>query len=196
MIRKGVLCVLLAACLMTGCEQKVNYIEQGTLKLEEKQYGEAVSSFKQSLETEENPAEAYRGLGMAYYEQQDYQAAREAFQNVIDHGGEVTVVLYNLMGVCSMHLEDMNGALDAFQKGIALAGENGQGETASESAGTDQTADGQDLSEVVKEMKFNEIVCYEKLRDWQSAKEKAEAYTAEYPDDKDAGKEAQFLKTR
>lgn len=190
-MKKGVLCVLLAVCFVTGCGKKVNYIEQGTKQLEEKKYQDAVGSFSQSLEKKEDAAEAYRGLGMAYYEQQDYESARDAFQKVIDNEGDVTVTLYNFIGVCSMQLDDHKGALEAFQKGIALADES-----AKEKADSDEEDGQADVSKVIQEMKFNEIVCYENLKDWQSAKAKAEAYTAEYPDDQAAQKELEFLNTR
>ena len=193
-MKKGVLCVLLAVCFVTGCGKKVNYIEQGTKQLEEKKYQDAVGSFSQSLEKKEDAAEAYRGLGMAYYEQQDYESARDAFQKVIDNEGDVTVTLYNFIGVCSMQLDDNKGALDAFQKGIALYDEADK-EKAGKTDGSKEDGEA-DESKVVQEMKFNEIVCYENLKDWKSARDKAEAYTAEYPDDQAAQKELEFLNTR
>lgn len=185
-MKKGIISMLLAAFLMTGCGEKVNYIEQGTQQMEEQQYEEAVSSFQKSLEEKEDAAEAYRGLGMAYYEQQDYEAAREAFQNVLDNEGDAAPTLYNFIGICSMQLDDVKGALDAFQKGIELAG----------ASDAKKDEDAPDYTEVVQEMKYNEIVCYEKQQDWETAKAKAEEYIAAYPDDKDAQKEAEFLRTR
>lgn len=185
-MKKGIVCMILAAFMLTGCKDKVNYIEQGTQQMEEQQYEEAVSSFQKSLEEKEDAAEAYRGLGMAYYEQQDYEAAKEAFQNVLDNEGDETPTLYNFIGVCSMQLNDVEGALDAFQKGIALSGE------------TDgkKDEDAPDYTEVVREMKYNEIACYERQQDWETAGAKAEEYLAAYPDDKDMQKEAEFLRTR
>lgn len=185
-MKKGIICMLLAAFCLTGCKEKVNYIEQGTLQLEEQQFEEAVSSFQKSLEQEEEVAEAYRGLGMVYYEQQDYEAARDAFSKVVDNEGDATPVLYNFIGVCALHLDDTQGALDAFQKGIVLA---------AQSDGK-KDEDTPDYAEVVREMKFNEIVCYEKQQDWENAKSKAEAYIIEYPDDMEMQKEAEFLRTR
>lgn len=185
-MKKRFICVLLAACLLTGCKEKVNYIEQGTQQLEVKQYEEAIGSFEQSLVAEEDAAEAYRGLGMAYYEQQKYEAAREAFQKVIENEGDVTPTLYNFIGVCAMNLEDIGEALEAFQNGIDLAAEV-------EAKGDESTPD---YTQTVQEMKFNVIICYEKQRDWESAKEKAETYILEYPDDAEAQKEAAFLRTR
>lgn len=184
-MKKGIICILLAICLLSGCG-KTNYIEEGTQKLEAQQYAEAVSSFEKSLEEKEDIAEAYRGLGMAYYEQQDYKKALDAFRKVLDNEGDATAALYNFIGVCSMQTEDLSGAMDAFQKGIDLA----------KSKDGKQDKDAPDASEVVQEMKFNQIVCYEKQADWENARAKAEEYIAEYPDDGIAQKEAEFLRTR
>ncbi|CUX45182.1 tetratricopeptide repeat protein [Clostridium sp. C105KSO13] len=181
-MKKLLVCAILTAFLLTGCQ---NAIKEGTGQLKEGKYEEAVSTFKKAADEKKDTAEAYRGLGMAYYEQQDYQSAKDAFLQVIDNGGESTPVLYNLIGVCSIHLEDYQGALDAFSKGIHLTEKNG-------GRGTKE----QDYADTVREMKFNEIVCYEKLLDWENAKKKAVEYVGDYPKDKDAQKEAVFLNTR
>ena len=47
-----------------------------------------------------------------------------------------------------------------------------------------------------KEMQYNIIVAYEQMEDWESAKVKLEEYLENYPNDKSAKKEAEFLKTR
>ena len=52
------------------------------------------------------------------------------------------------------------------------------------------------FSEVLQEMRFNQIVCYEKLGDWENAKTKIAEYIQVYPDDADAQREAKFLETR
>lgn len=187
-MKKGIICVILAVFLLTGCKGKINYIEQGTQQIDKKQYEDAVSSFKNSIEEKEDIAEAYRGLGMAYYEQKNYKAALDAFHKVLENKGEAMPSLYNLMGVCSMQLKDYKGALKAFDEGIGLSGEVTEKK--------DKDTDAADYTKAVKEMKFNEIVCYEKLGDWKNAKAKAEAYIVEYPDDEAAQKEAIFLKTR
>ena len=173
-MRKVFVCAVMAVILLTGCGK--NYVAEGTALLEEQKYEEAVSSFEKAVE-------AYRGLGMVYYEQRDYEKARDAFLQVLDNEGKATPVLYNLLGICSMHLDDVQGALDAFKEGIALA------------EGT-ASSDDPDYTEVLQEMKFNEGGCYEKLLDWESAKAKIQEYVSQYPDDEEAQKEAAFLSTR
>lgn len=51
-------------------------------------------------------------------------------------------------------------------------------------------------AKVLQEMRFNQIVCYEKLGDWENAKTKIAEYIQVYPDDADAQREAKFLETR
>lgn len=185
-MKKGIMLAILAACFLTGCQKPVNYIEEGTAFLEEGAYTDAAASFEKSLDAEEDAAEGYRGLGLVYYEQQEYQQAKEAFQKALDNGGEAAPTTYNLMGICSMHLEDYDGALQAFGQGIAAASSYTEPEEGEEVPN----------AEVLQEMKYNEIVCYEKKLDWASAKAKIEEYIAQYPDDSEAQREAAFLRTR
>ena len=105
-MKKGIVCMILAAFMLTGCKDKVNYIEQGTQQMEEQQYEEAVSSFQKSLEEKEDAAEAYRGLGMAYYEQQDYEAAKEAFQTACPSLSRASIVNRTKAGCCLYRCED------------------------------------------------------------------------------------------
>ena len=45
-------------------------------------------------------------------------------------------------------------------------------------------------------IRYNIIVAYEKMEDWESAEVKLEEYLESYPNDKAAKKEAEFLETR
>lgn len=55
----------------------------------------------------------------------------------------------------------------------------------------------EDCSEkMLQEMKFNEIMVYEKLGDWKNAKIKVNEYLEQYPDNAKVKKEAEFLETR
>lgn len=55
--------------------------------------------------------------------------------------------------------------------------------------------DGND-EELTQAMRFNCIFAYEKLGDVETAKRLVKEYTADYPEDGSAAKEAQFLETR
>ena len=153
--------------------------------LEDGNYKEAVTAFQKAVDEGKKTAEAYRGLGMAYYEQEDYASAKDAFEKALAAGGEKNQVIYNLLGICGMKLNDYNYALEQFNQGISLSQNSG---TSMENA--------ESFSEVLQEMRFNQIVCYEKLGDWENAKTKIAEYIQVYPDDADAQREAKFLETR
>lgn len=180
-----------AACLIVSCSS--NHIKDGTELLEQGDFQKAASVFGQAVEEAEKEGErapeAYRGIGMVYYAQENYEEARTNLQKALDEGGMETPAIYNLIGVCSMKLEDYDSALAAFEQGTGLP----ESAVISEGTKEEQTAD---YSEVIQEMKFNRVVCYEKKLDWENAKAAMAEYSSQYPDDAAAQKEAEFLSTR
>lgn len=168
------LCLFLYLCLTVW---KGNPSEEGIEYLKNGQYEEAIEQFGQAVEEEINVADAYRGIGLACWEQEDYEGARDAFQKALEQKTEqpFTGTIYNLLGICEMKLNNPASAKDYFQLGIGLKGNS---------------------AELDREMKYNLIVAFEQTGDWESAKAKLAEYTAEYPDDTNALKEQQFLETR
>lgn len=155
-----------------GCTRPT---EEGMELLEQKKYEEAVEVFQKEAESGKEQAEAYRGMGIAYWEQQKYEEAKNAFQKALDAGAEKTGTLYNLVASCEMQTGDYQSALNHYNLGLQAEGNS---------------------PELIQEMEFNQIAAYEKMYDWESAKAKAEAYIVKYPDDEVAKKEAEFLRTR
>lgn len=179
-------CIAVAAvCFLTGC---ANYVQDGAELLEQGKYQQAVEAFEMAIQQAEQDKtvepEAYRGLGIAYYNQKEFARAQENLQKALDMGAKATPVVYNMMGICKMQQEDYEGALASFTEGIALKIVQAEGEAAV------------DYSETIREMRFNCIVCYEQLRDWENAKTVANEYIKEYPEDAEAQREVQFLETR
>lgn len=178
-----------AAGILSSC---ANPQKDGTAALEEGNYEEALAQFQEAAESDdrEKSAEGYRGLGIAYYESGEYAQALEAFQKAVELGAKETVQLYHLMSVCGMQTwtdqtEDESAytsVLEYIQTGLALA----------DSGSSEEAPD----ADMIREMKYNEIICYEKLADWENAREKANEYLSEYPDDEAVRKEAEFLETR
>lgn len=170
-----------AAGVVSGC---ANPQKDGAEALREGDYEKAKAQFQTAAEDEDTDrsAEGYRGLGMAYYETQEYDKALEAFEQALDLGAEQSVQLYHQMSVCAMQAGNYEKGLEYVQAGLAfLSGSSGE--------------DAPD-EEMVREMKYNEIVCYEQQADWENARQKVEEYLGEYPDDEAVQKEAEFLKTR
>lgn len=172
-IRVIIMAVLLAGCMLTGCGSKLS--EEGVELLEQQKYEEAADKFQQSVDEEKNIGEAYRGLGIARWELEDYEGARDAFLKALENEAEKTAAIYNFLGNCEMRLGSYKSALNYYRLGMA---------------------DEECSEEMMQQMRFNEIAAYEKLEDWESAKTKLKSYVTDYPDDEKALKEAEFLETR
>ena len=80
-----------------------------------------------------------------------------------------------------MQTGDYAKGLEYIQSGLAMA-------DASDSGEADDS--------LIREMEYNEIICYEQQSDWENAKAKIAEYISKYPDDEAAQKEAEFLQTR
>lgn len=157
---------------MTGCASN---IKDGVTLLEEGKYEEAIETFSEEIEEGKHLAEAYRGAGIAYFEQNEYQKAKEYLLCALDEGAEESATLNSLLAACCMQSEEYDAALDYYEK----ANQN------------------KDCSESLKkENMLHIITLYEKMGDWDQAKEKLNAFQEAYPDDERAEKEAVFLETR
>ena len=107
------------------------------------------------------------------------QDTGEAYRGIgmakLDNGAEKTAALYNFLGSCELKLDNPKEALNYYNLG--------------------QECD--DASkELMQEMKYNEIVAYEKLGKWENARTKLKEYVKDYPDDERGTKEAEFLETQ
>lgn len=165
--------LLTAACIgFTGCADAV---EDGTELLKAEKYTEAAEQFQKAADEDKNSGEAYRGLGICYFEQGDYEKASEAFESALSHGTEKTATIYNLLGICEMKMESYKKAVFYFQNGMMKEGAK---------------------EELIQEMAFNEIAAYEADGDYTAALQKLTQYVAKYPEDEKAAKELEFLKTQ
>ena len=164
--------VMFVVILNAGCSGSV---EKGLEYLEAGEFESAAEEFQAAAEKDKDAAEAFRGLGIAKWELEDYEGARDAFKSALDNGAEKTGTLYNFIGCCDLRLGDPSSALNYFNLGISQEGNS---------------------KELLQEMKFNVIAAYEGMEDFESAKTKLKEYLEEYPDDEQAQKEMTFLETR
>ena len=171
--RSILLTIIISVLVLTGCGE--NPAEEGLLLLQEAKYEEAVAKFQEAIDAEKNLDDAYRGIGIAKWELEDYEGARNAFREALDHKAEETATLYNFLGTCELKLGNYKMALNYYRLGMELEDCTG---------------------EMLQEMRFNEIAALEKIGDWENAKFKLEQYTADYPEDEKAAKEAEFFETR
>ena len=127
---------------------------------------------RQILEKEKSSGkQAVTYLGMTYEKLGDYNYACSLYNNYLL--SEADASLYNQLGLCKMQMEDYEAALTAFQEGMKV--EN---------------------CPCMQSLRFNEIVAYEYLGEFEKAKVLMESYLLTYPDDEEAKREQEFLKTR
>lgn len=139
MKKRKIAMLVMTGVLLTGC-MGTNYLEEGVSQLEEKQYEEASKSFQKEIDEEKNLDEAYRGMGIAYFEMEEFEKAIDAFGEALDNGAEETATLYNFIGISNMKMENYEEAVSAFEKGMSM----------------------EDCSDTMKrEMLFNTVVSYE-----------------------------------
>ncbi len=158
--------------LLTGC---TGNIKEGVALLKEGQYEKAVEAFEKDVKKERNLDEAYRGLGIAYFELEEYEAAVEAFELALKHDTKETAVFCSFLGAVYLETEEYDKSLDAYEQGLKC----------------------KDLTEELEqEIQFNLIAVYEKMSNWDAAKKQMDKYVKQYPEDSRVEKEAEFLETR
>ena len=110
-------------------------------------------------------------LGQCYENLNDRTYATTVYTSYL--ASSQSKAVYNQLGMCYAASGDYLSALEAFQTGLGLS----------------------DYS-FEQELRFNEIVAYERLGDYITAKEKCSTYVLDYPGDEAGEREYQFLKTR
>lgn len=174
MKRTKIVIIVVAISLLSGCGS-THHIRKGVKHLKNENYETALEIFEDVIEKDAKSEEAYRGKGIACFELERYGEAVEAFETALELGTKETATIYNLLGASCQNSENYENALEYYKKGIARKDAN---------------------EELLKEMRLNTILVYEKMGNWDSAKEKVAEYLSDYPEDEIAKKEAEFLETR
>ena len=133
--------------------------------------GDYTNAISYLLKSPDNP-ETNLYLGKIYMASGDRTQAFLTLQQYLETNPENGEV-YNQLAYMRMEEEAYAEALSYLETGLKCA----------------------DLSEK-KALLYNEAVCYEYLLDFDTAKHKFESYVEAYPDDAQAAREYQFLKTR
>ncbi len=111
-------------------------------------------------------------LGQTYEKLGDYNYAASIYSNYLaDNHQDVTIL--NRLGMCRLQAGDANAALECFREALELGDPS--------------------MSQVLK---FNEIVAYEYLGEFDQANVLMRSYLTSYPDDQEALREYEFLKSR
>lgn len=111
-------------------------------------------------------------LGRTYEALGDYNYAISLYNTYLDKDHN-DAEIYNQMGLCQMKMERYSEALASFQAAMNL----------------------EDTS-IMQTLKFNEIVAYEFMNEFQTASTLMKDYLNTYPNDAVAAREYEFLKTR
>ncbi len=147
-----------------------DYCRRGEIYYYMKDYTHAQEELMQAIN--DGNIEAELLLGKVYFAQGDIANARAMYQEyVADEKG--TVEGYNCLALCDIQEQDYASALQQLQKGLRIA----QGEEA-------------------KALLYNQIVIYERQRDYTKALEKLGEYLQLFPNDEQGTKEQAFLQTR
>ncbi|MBO5302827.1 MAG: tetratricopeptide repeat protein [Lachnospiraceae bacterium] len=144
-----------------------NYTVKGRIYLLKGQYDSAAEQLKTAIEKGDVEANLY--LAKIYEAMGDTTQADACIQAYIKEYPESSVA-FNQKGKQAMESGDYAGAVEYFNKGLALE------EVTNE-----------------QELRSNLIAAYEYTGDFTSAKTEMEAYMADYPDDPAARRESLFL---
>ncbi len=113
---RNVVILLILAVAVTGCSQSL--VSQGRQLVSEGEYQRGIDLLYAELDTNPQNADAWRQLGIAFYKQNEYDKALEAFKqaNVIDP--EANANLY--MGLIYERREEYGLAVNAYRAALAL----------------------------------------------------------------------------
>lgn len=151
-------------------EKKISEYDKGRLSYYLGDY-ENARNYLESGKGNKN-AETVLLLGQTYEKMGDYNYAASIYSNYLTAHPD-NVLLFNRLGMCKLQSGDARSALDYFEQALALE---------------DPT--------MTQVLKFNQIVAYEYLGEFDQANVLMRNYLQTYPDDLDAVREYEFLKTR
>ena len=112
-------------------------------------------------------------LGKTYEKLGDSNYAAGIYKLYIEENGP-DAALYNQMGLCKLEVGEYEAALNAFDNGLSM----------------------EENKDCIQQLRFNQIVAYEYLGEFEKASSLMNGYLESYPDDAQAVREYEFLRTR
>lgn len=155
--------------LVAGGEQ-MKAFDKGRIYYYLGEYQQAYLALEEARE-DGNP-ESYIYLGKAYEATGDYNYASSVYNSYLAKDPNNAMV-YNQLGLCEMAKQEYQKALEAFQAGMQVEGDN-----------------------MMQVLSFNEVIAYEYLGEYKKAAVLLDNYLKLYPDDEQAKREQEFLATR
>jgi len=155
-------------------EDKMTDYEKGTVYYYLEDYESAKSYLeKAKSDSKKDDADIVLMLGKTYEQLGDSNYAASVYMQYIDNVGPHPA-MYNQLGLCKLEVKEYEAALNAFDSGLAIESGN----------------------DYVQQLRFNQIVAYEYLGEFERAASLMNGYLASYPDDAQAVREYEFLRTR
>ena len=151
-------------------EKKISIYDKGRLSYYMGDY-ENARNYLESAKGNRN-AETVLLLGQTYEKLGDFNYAASIYSNYLTENPD-NVIIYNRLGMCKLQAKDAESALDYFEQALKL-----------------------EEPSMTQVLKFNQIVAYEYLGEFDQASVLMKNYLQIYPDDQDALREYEFLKSR
>ena len=151
-------------------EKKISDYDRGRLSYYMGDYQNA-RNYLESIKGNKD-AETVLLLGQNYEKLGDYNYAASVYSNYLSRNPENAVIL-NRLGMCKLQGGEAKSALECFEQALNL-----------------------EDSSLTQVLKFNQIVAYEYLGEFDKANVLMRSYLQIYPDDQEALREYEFLKSR
>ena len=154
-------------------EKNVTDYDRGRVRYYQGDYNTAINYLELARKGEAgNNAKMIKMLGECYEKTGNFSHAVSVYEGYVELNKDPA--MYNQIGLCYAKQGDYTNAIRAFQNGQLII----------------------DNNTCMQTLKINEIVCYEYMHDYKTAREKLEAYLQIYPTTAEIGKEWCFLVTR
>ena len=147
-----------------------DYCSRGQIYYYMEDYNSAKSELIKA--THKNSTQALLLLGMVYLGQNDISNARAMYQQYISAVKD-SAEGYNGLALCDIAEGNYQAALNDITTGLPIA-----------------------TTDEMQRLLYNEIVAYEKMLDFSTAKTKAQEYLEMFPDDENISRELVFLNSR
>ncbi len=147
-----------------------DYCSQGQVYYNLGDLEQAKTSYARAIDL--GSTDAVPLMGQLYLDNGEISAARSMYQSYLSEAVQPAIA-YNGLALCDMAEQDYDAALANISSGLE-----------------------EEDASVRESLLLNEIACYEYKLDFETAKEKMEAFLAEYPDNEDAVRENIFLQSR
>jgi tetratricopeptide (TPR) repeat protein len=82
-----VLAAVVLGTVLTGCGKKTEKTDEGMAAVQDLDYATAMTCFEEAIVSGEDLELAYRGQGLCYLGQTDYESAAESFQKALSNAG-------------------------------------------------------------------------------------------------------------